>query len=163
MSTIKLSGISTGIDTEQLIAQLMEVEKRTVNLYTARKETWDDRKQAIDTLDTKLSKLRSSISELSDADELKAFFAASSDSDVVTAEASYNSFEGNHNVVISQLAASERWVHTAGLEYAEDYVGEGTFIYSYNNKETSITTTETTTQASTTTTTTTLVEARLNV
>ncbi len=145
MSTIQLSGLSTGIDTQQLIAQLMEVEKRTLNLYTARQETWNERKEALSTLETKLSDLRSSIRDISDADELKAFSASSSDSDVVTAEASYNSFEGNHNVIINQLATSERWVHKAGLEYAEDYVGEGTFIYSYNNKETSITTTETTT------------------
>ncbi|MBN2590856.1 MAG: flagellar filament capping protein FliD [Sedimentisphaerales bacterium] len=145
MSTTQLSGLSTGIDTEQLIAQLMAVEQRTMDLYTARKETWDDRKEALNTLETKLSNLRSSIRDLSDADELKAFSASSSDSDVVTAEASYNSFEGNHNVVVNQLATSERWVQKAGLEYAEDYVGEGTFIYSYNNKETSITTTETTT------------------
>ena len=145
MSTIQLAGLSTGIDTQQLIAQLMAVEKRTLNLYTARKETWDNRKEALNTLETKLSNLQNSIRDLSDADELKAFSASSSDSDVVTAEASYNSFEGNHNVVINQLATSERWVHKTGLEHAEDYVGAGTFIYSYNNKETAITTTETTT------------------
>jgi flagellar hook-associated protein 2 len=63
----------------------------------------------------------------------------------VTAEASYNTFEGNHTVVINRLANAERWVQTGGLEYVEDYVGEGTFIYSYNHNETSITTTATTT------------------
>ena len=76
MSTIQLSGLSTGIDTEQLIAQLMAVEKRTLNLYTARKETWDERNDALSTLETKLSNLRSSIRDLSDADELKAFSAS---------------------------------------------------------------------------------------
>jgi len=89
--------------------------------------------------------LRSSIRALSDADELRAFNVASSDSDILTAEASYNAFEGNHTVVVNQLASAERWVHTAGLEYAEDYVGAGTFIYSYNHEETTITTTSETT------------------
>ncbi len=145
MSTIQLQGLTTGIDTSQLISQLMAVERRSLNLYTERQKTWDERKDALSTLETKLSDLKSSISALSDADQLRAFSAASSNSDIVTAEASYNSFEGNHTVVVNQLATSERWVHTAGLKYAEDYVGEGTFIYSYNNKETSITTTETTT------------------
>ena len=64
---------------------------------------------------------------------------------MLTAEASYNAFEGNHTVVINQLANAERWVHTNGLEYAEDYVGEGTFIYSYDHQETVLTTTPTTT------------------
>ena len=145
MATIQLPGLSTGINTTDLISQLMAVERRSLNLYTQRKETWEEKKDKLGTLETRLSNLRSSIRALSDGDALRAFSVASSDSDVVSAEASYNAFEGNHTVVVNQLATSERWVHTAGLEYAEDYVGEGTFIYSYNNKETSITTTDATT------------------
>ncbi|GAI02662.1 unnamed protein product, partial [marine sediment metagenome] len=103
------------------------------------------KKDALTTLETKLSTLRTTLRTLSDAGELRAFSVASSDSDYLTADASYNAFEGNHTVVINQLANAERWVHTAGEKYAEDYVGEGTFIYSYNYKETSITTTATTT------------------
>jgi flagellar hook-associated protein 2 len=145
MSTLRLPGLLTGIDTSKLIAQLMAVERRTLNVYTERKTTWDDRKDALSTLETKLSNFRSSVRALSDADELRAFKTASSDTDKLTAEASYNAYEGNHTVVINQLATAERWVHTTGLEYAEDYVGAGTFIYSYNHKETTITTTATTT------------------
>ena len=82
---------------------------------------------------------------LSDADELRAFTTTSSDTDKLTAEASYNAFEGNHTVAINQLATAERWFHSTGKEHAEDYVDEGTFIYSYNHKEAIITTTTTTT------------------
>jgi flagellar hook-associated protein 2 len=145
MSTLRLPGLLTGIDTTTLITQLMAIQRRTLNTYEARKSVWDERKDALSTLETKLSTLRSSVRALSDADELRAFSTASSDTDKLTAEASYNAFEGNHTVVINQLATAERWVHTAGEEYAEDYVGAGTFIYSYNHKETSITTTATTT------------------
>ncbi len=145
MSSIQLPGLLTGIDTTELIAQLMAIERRNLNRYEERKDMWDERKDDLGTLETKLSNLRSSIRALSDADELRAFSTASSDSDILTAEASYNAFEGNHSVVINQLATAERWVHTTGLEYAEDTVGEGTFIYSYNNQETTITTTTDTT------------------
>jgi len=145
MSTIQLPGLLTGIDTTTLIAQLIAIQRRTLNMYEARKSTWDERKEALSTLETKLDSLRSCLRALSDADELRAFTTASSDTDKLTAEASYNAFEGNHTVVINRLATAERWVHTNGLEYAEDYVGAGTFIYSYNHKETVITTTATTT------------------
>jgi flagellar hook-associated protein 2 len=145
MSTIQLPGLFTGIDTKQLIAQLMAVEQRTLNAYEERKSLWEERKEALSTLQTKLTTLKSSVKALSDSQELRAFQVASSDSDVLTAEASYSAFEGNHKVVINQLATAERWIHTSGLEYAEDYVGAGTFIYSYNNEETIITTTATTT------------------
>ncbi|RKY11997.1 MAG: hypothetical protein DRP65_02615 [Planctomycetota bacterium] len=145
MSTIQLPGLLTGIDTKALIAQLMAVQRRTLNMYEARKSLWEERKNALNTLETKLSTLRSTVHALSDANELRAFATATSDEDILTAEASYNAFEGNHTVLINRLATAERWVHTTGLEYAEDYVGEGTFIYSYNHKETTIATTSTTT------------------
>ncbi len=145
MASLRLPGLLTGIDTNSLIAQLMAVERRRLNMYQQRKSLWDDRKGALSTLETKLETLRSTVRALSDARELRAFATASSDSDILTAQASYNAFEGNHTVVINQLANAERWVHTTGLEYAEDYVGAGTFIYSYNHKETVITTTATTT------------------
>lgn len=145
MATLNLPGLSTGIDTSTLIAQLMAVERRSLNVYEERKGEWNERKTALNELETKLSNLRSSARALSDSNELRAFKTTSSDTDKLTGEASYNAYEGNHTVVINQLATAERWVQTNGLEYAEDYVGAGTFIYSYNYKETSITTTETTT------------------
>jgi flagellar capping protein FliD len=145
MADLRLPGLFTGIDTSSLIAQLMALERRTLYMYTERKELWEERKNALNSLENSLSTLRTTLRALSDADELRAFSISSSDSDKVTAEASYNTFEGSHTIVINQLANAERWVQTDGLEYVEDYVGEGTFIYSYNHKETSITTTAETT------------------
>ena len=145
MSDLRLPGLFTGIDTNTLIAQLMAIERRTLNVYQRRKSLWEERKSALGSLENSLSTLRTTLSALSDAGELRAFKTSSSDSDKVTAEASYNTFEGSHTVVINQLANAERWVQTNGLEYSDDFVGEGTFIYSYNHKETSITTTATTT------------------
>ncbi len=145
MSPIRLPGLVSGIDTSTLVAQLMAIQRRTLEMYQKRQSLWEEKKEALNTLETKLSTLRTTVHALSDADELRAFTTTSSDTDKLTAEASYNAFEGNHTVEINQLANAERWVHTAGLEYGEDDVGEGTFIYSYNHQETILTTTATTT------------------
>ena len=144
MATLRLPGLQTGIDTSSLIQQLMAIERRTINTWESRKSLWQERQTALDTLESKLSNLRSSVRALSDAKELLSFSASTSDDEKVTAEATNNAFEGSHTVVVNQLANAERWVHSTGLEYAEDYVSPGTtstFIYSYNYKETSITTT----------------------
>ena len=117
---IQLSGLSSGIDTSTLISQLMAIERKTLNMYEERKDTWDERKTALSTLEGKLSNFRTTAKALSDSDELRAFSAASSDTDKITAEASYNAFEGNHTVIVNQLATAERWIHTSGIEYAED-------------------------------------------
>ena len=145
MATLHLPGLFTGIDTDALIAQLMTIERRTLNMYQQRKSLWEEKEDALSNLESKLETLRTSVGALSDADRLRAFKVASSDTDILTAEAAYDAFEGNHTVVINQLANAERWVHTNGKEYAEDYVGAGTFIYSYNHQETILTTTSTTT------------------
>jgi len=145
VSTIQLPGLLSGIDTAKLIAQLMAVESRTLNLYKERKTALEGKKDVIGTLKSNLETLKTSVEVLSDADKLRAFKVASSDTDILTAEASSDAFEGNHTVVINQLANAERWVHTNGKEYAEDYVGAGTFAYSYNHQETILTTTDTTT------------------
>ena len=122
MSDFQLPGLLSGIDTAQLVAQLMVVERRTLNMYEGRKIKWDERKDALSTLESKLSNLRTAVKALSDAEELRAYSTASSDTDKLTAEASHNAFEGNHTVMINQLATAERWIHTNGLEYVEDYV-----------------------------------------
>jgi flagellar hook-associated protein 2 len=145
MSTIQLSGLSTGIDTSEIVKQLIAVESRTLEMYEERKSNWEEKKDALTELESKLDALQSTVSDLSDASELRAFTTSSSDSDILTADASDSAFEGNHTVVINQLASAERWVHSTGLEYIEDCVGAGTFIYSYNHEEVTITTTDTTT------------------
>ena len=147
MSTIQLPGLQSGIDTAMLIDQLMQIERRTLEMYEDRREVWDGRQDALSELEGKLSNLRSAASALSDADLLRAYTVQSSDTDYITAEATDDAFEGNHTVVVNQLATAERWVHAIGKEYAEDYVTAGTFIYSYDNRETSITTTATTTMS----------------
>jgi flagellar capping protein FliD len=145
MGELRLPGLLTGIDTNQLISQLMAMERRTLDQYGKRQSLWNERKNALSSIETKLDTLKSTVAALSDAEELRAYATASSDVDILTAEASHNAFEGNHTVVVNQLANAERWAHTAGKEYAEDYVGAGTFIYSYNHQETVITTTADTT------------------
>lgn len=148
MAAISLPGLFTGIDTNLLVSQLMAVNQRRLNTLEASKSTWEEKDTALSDLEIKLATFRTTVQALDDANELRAFNVTSSDTDKITAEATYSAFEGNHTVVINQLANSEQWVHTSGLEYAEDYVktsSAGTFIYSYNHKETIITTTTTTT------------------
>jgi flagellar hook-associated protein 2 len=145
MAGIQLGGLFTGIDTNALITQLMQIEQGALNRYQARLKVYNDRQSAISDWESKLQSLRSAVGALSDADGLRAFTVASSNTGVLTAEASNNAFEGTHTIVVNQLANAERWAHTAGMEYADDLVGAGTFIYSYNHQETTITTTADTT------------------
>ena len=88
MANLGLPGLFTGIDTRTLIAQLMALERRTINVYKERKNLWEERKNALGSLETSLSTLSTTLSTPSDAEALRAFSPSSSDSDKVTAEAS---------------------------------------------------------------------------
>lgn len=143
--SVSLSGLLSGIDTSSLISQLVEVESAGLYRYQTRLEGYEAEESGLSELETLLETLQSNVDSLYDYDNLKSYEATSTDEDIITATASSDAFEGTHSVEINQLATAERWVHSDGLEYEEDTVGAGTFIYSYNNVETSLTTTEDTT------------------
>jgi flagellar hook-associated protein 2 len=143
-SNIGLSGIFSGIDTDTVIKQLIAAESGRLKLYENRKDVWTERQSDLNTLENNLKTLQDTVSKLSDSDDLGSFTTASSDEDIVSAIASSKASEGSHEVVVEQLASAERWVLATGVEYTEDYVGQGNFIYSYNNQESIITTTSTT-------------------
>src|SRR4030042_547730 len=100
MGEIRLPGLLTGIDTETLISQLMAIESRTLSMYQIRQTLWERKKSAISTLESKLTSLKSSLQKLSDDQKLRAYSTASSDEDVLTAEASHNAFEGTPSIII---------------------------------------------------------------
>ena len=104
MSTIQLPGLQTGIDTQALISQLIAAQSGTLITMENRKSRWEEKQTALSDIESKISSLRTRIRSVSDADVLKAFSVSSSDSDILTAEATNDAFEGNHSVEISQLA-----------------------------------------------------------
>ncbi len=145
MSTINFPGLSTGLDTNTIISQLIAADSNIKTMYQARVTKLQNKQEALVTFKSDLSALQAAVKALSDADDLKLFNISTSDEDVVTADATSSAYEGNHSIVVNQLATADRWVQTAGSKYKEDYVGAGTFIYSYGGKETIITTTDETT------------------
>jgi flagellar hook-associated protein 2 len=145
MAGISLSGLGTGIDTATMIKQLVALEGRRYNSYSTQKQNITSKLDSINYLDSKLAALKAAASDLSTVQKLSGFKVSSSDTDIITATASSSAYEGSHTIKVGQLATADRLVHTAGYTYAEDYVGQGAFIYSYNNVESVLTTTDTTT------------------
>jgi len=54
MSPIQLSGLSTGLDTETLIRQLLEIEKRTLYTYQERKTKREEKRSIYENFETEL-------------------------------------------------------------------------------------------------------------
>ena len=141
MGQIRLPGLLTGIDTAALIEQLMIVNSRRLATYQVEKIKYEGKTTAINELRAKVSSLNSAVGALSSAEKLETFNVSTSDKDILTASATSDANPGSHSVEINQLATSETWIQdTSTFSYKTDYVGGGTFIYSYNAKESIITT-----------------------
>ena len=141
MGELRLSGLTTGIDTIELVRQLMIVNSRRLATYQVQKVSYENKDSAYDELRTRVSALDSTVAYLSDADDLEIYNATSSDRDILTISASSSAKLGSHSIEINQLATSETWIHdVSSFDYKTDYVGGGNFIYSYNYQERVITT-----------------------
>ncbi|MHC4293557.1 MAG: flagellar cap protein FliD N-terminal domain-containing protein, partial [Planctomycetota bacterium] len=140
MGELRLPGLATGIDTGTLIQQLMAVEQQRLTSYQVDKRSYEQESSLLVDLRSKINQLNSTITTLSNADNLNAYKTTSSDKDVLTISASADASPGSHSIEINQLATSETWIQeTSTFSYKTDYVGGGTFIYSYNNQERTIT------------------------
>jgi len=144
MPQITLPGLATGIDTSEIVKQLVQVESRALQAKEEESADQQIKSETLTELQSKLTTFRTKTRALADSGLLRSFNSATSDSDIMTASANSNASEGNHSLKIKQLAASDRWVHD-GLKYATSYVGEGKFVFSYNHQELVVQTTADTT------------------
>jgi flagellar hook-associated protein 2 len=121
--SLALSGVFSGIDTDSLVAQLMQVERRPLMLVQQQKARMQSRQQAVDELATSFGMLRGALSGMVGPENLRGSTVTSSNQDVLTASASSLAGEGMHNIEIDQLAAADRLVHDAGLAGLDSTVG----------------------------------------
>ncbi len=144
MPSLVLSGLQTGIDTEAIVQQLVTASRGPLTRLQARQETWQEKAEAFQTLETRLTALRSAADDLRSAADLRAFTATTNDSERLTVEAGTGASAGAHEIEINQLAAAEREVH-AGVASLDTLVGEGVFAYTYNGTTRTVQTTAETT------------------
>ena len=141
MGELRFPGLATGIDTAAIIKQLMIVNSRRLAKYQVQKTGYETQNTALGELRSKVNILESASNALADIDTLEVFSITSSDTDILTLSASSEAEPGSHSIEVNQLATTETWIQdTSTFDYKTDYVGGGTFIYSYNHQERTITT-----------------------
>ncbi len=140
MGELRLPGLATGIDTATLIAQLMAINSRRLASYQVKKIGYEAETRAFNELRAKVNNLNSTVTAISNASTLEAYKASTSDSEVLGVGTSEDAAEGSHSILINQMATTETWIQdTSTFDYKTDYVGGGTFVYSYNHIERQIT------------------------
>ena len=141
---INFSGLSSGIDFDQIINALITTERSTMRRLETRKQEYETRNSALSGIESQLSELATAAEDIASKQGLLENETTSSDEDVLTATAEAAAAATQYSIVVNQLAVAEREVH-AGVATKETQVGEGTFSYTYGTTTVSVETTADTT------------------
>ncbi len=144
---VTLSGVYSGIDSNSIIAQLMAIESRPLYRLEARKQLNQYRESAVTEIETILGQLDGLVDTIRDSADLRSVAASSTDTDILTASAEGSAGEGNHTIIVNQLAVGERMVHTAGEAGLEDPISasDAAFVYTYDGTTRTVQVTDETT------------------
>ncbi len=132
--SVTFSGLGSGIDRQSIISKLVEVESRHIQRLESWKAEWTEKITALQTVNVKLTDLRTAVAAMDVLAEFQAKTVSSSNTAVLTATASATAASGSHQVLVNQLAQNEIEVH-AGLSAATSVINaSGTskvFAFSY--------------------------------
>lgn len=141
---ISVSGLSTGLDTSSIVAKLIELKRRPIDLISARKDTLDVQLSELQALNTKLLAFQSVTHSLSTSAKFltkKASFSNNNSSDnnnVVTLTPGSTAASGSYSLVVNSLAKAEKEV-SDGFSSTSSSVSTGTFSIEVGSTTTNIT------------------------
>lgn len=107
-SVFRIGGIASGIDFNQVIDQLMALERKPVGLLEDKKQLLSWKKDFWSDLQTTLNTFNTSIGELLKKSTMMARTTTSTDSTIVTADATSDAAVGTYSVNIIALATSTK-------------------------------------------------------
>ncbi len=111
---IHFSGLGNGVDFSSIIDSVIQADSYQVNQLTSWKKDWTDKQTALNTLNTNLLSLQTSLTSLGTMDGFMSKSASSSDSTLVTATANSQADDTSHSVDIHQVAQSDVWIGSVG-------------------------------------------------
>lgn len=139
---LSFSGMASGLDTAQIVSELMRVERIPVQSMQRRQREDQAKVDAYGEVTTKLSGLRDALSGLTQLSDFRAHATAdSSDEDAVTATVSGEAKPGSVTFSVTQLARQQQEASATGLASADASVGAGTVTISIGGTDHDIATT----------------------
>jgi flagellar hook-associated protein 2 len=125
---ISFSGLSSGLDTDSIISQLVNIEKAPIQRMTAQQKTLRDRAELYSQFATKITGIASAGNQLTTLGTFSAISASSSDNAVAAVTVDPGAtLAGSFNLTVSKLAQSQKLSSsaqtsaTAGLGYTGSF------------------------------------------
>ena len=129
---IGVSGLMSGLDTDSIISQLMDLERRPIMQLQQKEAGYQAKITALGMVKSSMSELKSAVEALKDADSFISYSATSSDTDILTVSAGDNIQPGSYSITVSQLASAQQ-VRSAAFSGSDVTVGTGTLTIQVGN------------------------------
>ena len=143
MPTAQVTGLSSGIDWQETISLIMEVESQPMVMLEERKDNYQQKLEAWQEINSKLLSLKSTMESMNEMNELLKKAVSSTDTTVATASATSEAITGSYTVEVNQLALSDKQTHEGFVDEnstaVHDGPGDATFSYDYAGESYSIT------------------------
>lgn len=115
MATFSVSGLASGLDWQNMISQLVELQRRPITLLEGNKTALSEKQSAWSELNTKLLSLRTAAGSLSSLDDFNLFTptatvsGTSSDvGDLLSYAVGSNATEGSYSITVNNLATAQK-------------------------------------------------------
>ncbi len=138
MSSVSFSGLATGLNTDSIISQLVEIKRAPIYRLQKDKKSYQDQISSLATLKTKLLAVQTAARKLDTASEFSSAKATSSLAEALTATASGSAAPGQYEIIVKTLATAQKLQSQA---YASklDNVGAGTLSITMGGETKSLT------------------------
>lgn len=128
--TISSLGVGANIDSNNIVSQLMAIERRPLNALTTKESAYSAQLSSLSTIKSRLSTLQDAAAKLADPNELAGFQASVGDDEVISATAGTFAREGSYAIEVTQLAKAQKSFSTT--YGASDNFGAGTLSFNIN-------------------------------
>jgi len=122
---ISSPGIGSGLDVNNIVTQLMNVEKQPLTLLDQKEASFQAQLSAYGTLRGALSSFQSAVSGLDSLSTFQGITAKAADSSIVSASATTSSAAGAHDIDVTQLAQAQSLL-AVGQASTSATIGSGT-------------------------------------
>ncbi|MCZ7587049.1 MAG: flagellar filament capping protein FliD [Deltaproteobacteria bacterium] len=119
-------GLASGINTDQLITQLLAIERRPITRIESKIKSRQNQLAFYQDLRSRLDTLRSAVSSIKSLTSFSSIEATTSDDDLVGISATGTAQTGSHTIKVAQLATNEITV-SQGFDSNFAEIGTGTF------------------------------------
>jgi flagellar hook-associated protein 2 len=137
LSTFSVSGLVSGIDYNEMIAQITELGRQPITRMETRQTAFKKKISLYGDLSSKLDALKTAAESLKTASNFYSRAASASDEDVCNVTASSSAAKGNYSLTVTRLAQAHR-IASSAVEAETSTVssGSGNFSFKVGDGET---------------------------